>query len=62
MDWAGSVTGIVGLVLINVAWNYAPLYGYGTAHVYFILIIDAVALAAYPWLLRPNSRMLLHVV
>ncbi|KAL1296532.1 hypothetical protein AAFC00_000040 [Neodothiora populina] len=49
-DWAGSVTGVVGLVLVNIAWNNGPLYGWGTPHVYFILIIGFLALATFLWI------------
>lgn len=48
-DWTGSILGVTGLVLVNVAWNNGPLYGWGTPHVYFILIIGIFALVAFVW-------------
>jgi MFS family permease len=38
-DWAGCLTGVTGLLLINFALNQAPLAGWGTPYVYFLLII-----------------------
>ena len=46
-DWVGSILGVTGLILVNVAWNNGPLYGWGTPHVYFILIIGVLALVAF---------------
>ncbi|GAB7354157.1 hypothetical protein MBLNU459_g4714t1 [Dothideomycetes sp. NU459] len=46
-DWTGSFLGVAGLVLINVAWNNGPLYGWGTPHVYFILIIGLLCLVGF---------------
>lgn len=48
-DWTGSGLGVAGLVLVNVAWNNGPLYGWGTPHVYFLLIIGLLCLAAFFW-------------
>lgn len=49
MDWTGSVLGVSGLVLVNVAWNNAPLFGWDTPHVYFLLIIGILCLIAFVW-------------
>jgi MFS family permease len=49
MDWTGSILGVSGLVLVNVAWNNAPLFGWGTPHVYFLLIIGLLCLVAFVW-------------
>jgi MFS family permease len=49
MDWTGSTLGVSGLVLVNVAWNNAPLFGWGTPHVYFLLIIGLLCLVAFVW-------------
>ncbi|KAM0698340.1 hypothetical protein Q7P36_001806 [Cladosporium allicinum] len=49
MDWTGSVLGVSGLVLVNVAWNNAPLFGWDTPHVYFLLIIGLLCLIAFVW-------------
>ena len=49
MDWTGSILGVSGLVLVNVAWNNGPLYGWGTPHVYFTLILGIFSLVAFVW-------------
>lgn len=49
MDWAGSVTGVVGLVLINVAWNNGSLFGWSKPYVYFILLMGLMALVGFVW-------------
>lgn len=46
-DWLGSILGVAGLVLVNVAWNNGPLYGWATPHVYFILIVGLMCLVAF---------------
>ncbi|OCK80445.1 hypothetical protein K432DRAFT_382204 [Lepidopterella palustris CBS 459.81] len=48
-DWTGSIVGVAGLVLVNVAFNNGPLYGWGTPHVYFVLIIGLLCLVAFGW-------------
>lgn len=48
-DWTGSVVGVCGLILVNVAWNNGPLYGWGAPHVYFVLIIGLLFLVAFVW-------------
>jgi MFS family permease len=48
-DWTGSLIGVCGLVLVNIAWNNGPLYGWGTPHVYFLLIIGLLCLVAFVW-------------
>ena len=37
-DYLGCITGVSGLILINFALNQAPLVGWGTSYVAFILI------------------------
>ncbi|KAF2659633.1 MFS general substrate transporter [Lophiostoma macrostomum CBS 122681] len=48
-DWTGSLLVVAGLVLVNVAFNNGPLYGWGVAHVYFVLIIGLMCLGAFVW-------------
>jgi MFS family permease len=48
-DYTGSVLGVTGLVLVNIAFNNGPLYGWGTAHVYLVLIFGVLALVAFGW-------------
>lgn len=38
-DWQGAISGVTGLVLINVAWNEAPISGWSSPYVYFLLIL-----------------------
>lgn len=47
LDIIGAFFGITGLVLVNTAWNQAPVVGWEKAYVYVILIIGAVFLAAF---------------
>ncbi|KIV99482.1 uncharacterized protein PV09_08902 [Verruconis gallopava] len=49
-DWGGSVMSAVGLLLICIAWSNAPLYGWKTAHVYFLLVIGILCLIAFVWI------------
>jgi MFS family permease len=39
MDLLGATTGIAALVMINFAWNQAPIVGWQQAYVYVLLII-----------------------
>lgn len=48
-DWAGSIAGVSGLVLINVAWNNGALFGWSKPYVYFIMIIGVLCLVAFIW-------------
>lgn len=58
-DWAGSIVIVAGLVLINIAFNNAPLYGWGAAHCYFVLILGLVFFLAFFWVERTASNPLL---
>ncbi|KAF2838142.1 hypothetical protein M501DRAFT_935689 [Patellaria atrata CBS 101060] len=58
-DWTGSLLGVIGLVLVNIAWNNGPLYGWGTPHVYFLLIIGLIVLAGFVWTERRAENPLL---
>lgn len=49
MDWLGSALGVSGLVLVNVAWNNGPLFGWTQPTVYFLLIIGMLCLIAFVW-------------
>ncbi|KAF1815722.1 hypothetical protein P152DRAFT_390159 [Eremomyces bilateralis CBS 781.70] len=48
-DATGSVVGVTGLILVNVAWNNGPLFGWDTPHVYFLLLIGLLFLVAFVW-------------
>lgn len=38
-DYLGPITGVAGLILINAAWNQAPILGWSTLYVYVLLIL-----------------------
>ncbi|KAE9979527.1 hypothetical protein BLS_009733 [Venturia inaequalis] len=58
-DFTGSLMAVVGLVLVNVAWNNGPLFGWGTPHVYFLLIIGMLCLVAFVWVERRAENPIL---
>ncbi|KAF2671314.1 MFS general substrate transporter [Microthyrium microscopicum] len=60
-DWAGCVTGVAGLVFINVAVTNGPLYGWGTPHVYFLAIIGLFFMLAFAWIEKRAKNPLLPV-
>jgi MFS family permease len=60
-DWAGSFTGVTGLVLVNVAFNNGPLYGWATPHVHVSLICGLVFLCGFFWVEFRASHPLLPV-
>ena len=47
IDVFGATTGVIGLILINFAWNQAPLVGWKTPYVYVLLIIGFLSLVAF---------------
>lgn len=47
LDIAAASLGISGLILINVAWNQAPIVGWGMPYVYVLLIIGILLLVAF---------------
>jgi hypothetical protein len=46
-DYAGTVLGVCGLVLVNVAWNQAPVVGWSTPYTYILLIIGILLIGAF---------------
>ena len=46
-DYLGSIFGVAGLILINVAWNQAPIVGWSTPYVYILLILGLLLLVAF---------------
>lgn len=57
-DFLGSTTGVAGLVLLNVAWNQAPLVGWGTPYVIALLILGSILLFAFCMIERRVSQPL----
>ncbi|EIN12690.1 hypothetical protein PUNSTDRAFT_49960 [Punctularia strigosozonata HHB-11173 SS5] len=46
-DWLGTVLGISGLVLVNFAWNQAPVVGWPTPYTYALLIVGIILVCAF---------------
>lgn len=58
-DWTGSILGVLSLVLINIAFNNGPLYGWDQPHVYFLLIIGVIILGGFLYVeLRATNPLL----
>jgi MFS family permease len=47
IDVAGSVTGVLGLVMINFAWNQSPIVGWQTPYIYILLIAGFMLMGAF---------------
>jgi MFS family permease len=47
LDVPGTILGVAGLVLINVALNQAPIVSWSTPYTYFILIIGLIILSFF---------------
>jgi MFS family permease len=52
IDVLGAVTGISGLVLVNFAWNQAPLVGWNNPYIYVLLIIGFLCLVIFTFIER----------
>lgn len=59
MDLVGAVLGVTGLVLINFAWNQAPLVGWDTPYTYTILILGIISLIVFSFHERRTTNPLL---
>lgn len=46
-DWLGSITGVLGLVLINFAWNQGASEGWETVYVYVLLIVGFLFMGGF---------------
>lgn len=60
-DWAGTATGVLGLVLFNVAWNQAPSVGWAAPSSLGTLITGFLLLLAFPFVEKRASRPLIPV-
>ncbi|KAK4159662.1 putative drug resistance protein [Cladorrhinum sp. PSN259] len=49
LDGYGMLLGVSGLVLLNFAFNQAPIVSWKTPYTYFLLIIGILLLAAFVW-------------
>jgi len=41
-DYWGSITGVIALILFNLAWNEGPIVGWSTPYVYILLTLGVV--------------------
>ncbi|KAH7049287.1 hypothetical protein B0J12DRAFT_574349 [Macrophomina phaseolina] len=46
-DYLGAVTGVIGLVLFNVAWNQAPIVGWEEPYVIALLVLGVLFFIAF---------------
>jgi len=51
-DYKGSILGVAGLVLINVAWNQAPSVGWDMPSCYILLVLGILCLCAFFYIER----------
>ncbi|KAL3424089.1 Drug resistance protein [Phlyctema vagabunda] len=47
IDALGSAFGVIGLVLVNFAWNQGPVAGWGITYVYVLLIVGFLFLGVF---------------
>lgn len=47
LDIFGALTGVTGLILVNFAWNQAPIAGWQEPYIYVTLILGIMFLAVY---------------
>jgi MFS family permease len=47
LDIVGTFTGVTGLILINIAWNQAPIVGWPTPYVYILLLLGFLFVLAF---------------
>jgi MFS family permease len=52
IDALGALTGVAGLVLINFAWNQAPIAGWQDPYIYILLIVGFLFIAAFAFVER----------
>lgn len=50
LDGLGAITGVSGLILINFAWNQAPLVGWHVPYTYVLLIVGILIMALFLYL------------
>lgn len=60
LDLIGGFLGVLGLILINIAWNQAPIVGWSSQYVYLVLVIGFIVVGCFfVWELRLASNPLL---
>jgi MFS family permease len=60
-DWAGTASGVSGLILFNVAWNQAPVVGWSTTSTIAIVTIGFLLLIGFILIERRAQRPLIPV-
>ena len=46
-DFLGALTGVIGLILFNIAWNQAPIVGWSHSYVILFLILGLLSIAIF---------------
>jgi MFS family permease len=60
-DWWGSLTGVAGLTLFNVAWNQASSEGWKKPYIIVLLVLGVLLIAAFIMVERRASQPLVAV-
>jgi MFS family permease len=60
-DWAGSFLGVTGLITFNVAWNCAPMYGWGSTRVIVLLVLGILVLGTFFWVEKSTKNPILPI-
>lgn len=55
-DFAGTITGVTGLVLFNFAWNQAGVVGWTVPYTYILLIVGILFFGAFLYIERNFAR------
>lgn len=50
LDIPGTILGVIGLIMVNFAWNEAPAAGWDQVYVYVLLIVGTLVLAGFFWI------------
>ncbi|KAK3680220.1 hypothetical protein LTR78_000598 [Recurvomyces mirabilis] len=50
MDWTGSLLGVVGLMLVAIGLNNAPVFGWQKPHVVFLLVVGLISFTVFFWI------------
>lgn len=61
LDWPGFILGVIGLVLVNVAWDQGPTVGWETPYVEILLIIGFLAIVAFVAMEKRAARPLVPI-
>ncbi|ETS85407.1 hypothetical protein PFICI_03432 [Pestalotiopsis fici W106-1] len=60
-DWVGSVSGVGGLMLLNISWNQAPIDDWSTPYVYILLILGFLFLGVFVWYEKRVSQPIVDI-